>query len=230
MLAIAAAPAAAVPPAPLVVVDPGHDLRANLATEPIGPGSTVRKIRDGGGTRGLRSNTTEAELTLAISLRLARLLRRAGLRVALTRVRTAGTSAGNVARAHLANRAQAALFLRVHADGAADAATRGTASLYPARTPGWTDDVFAASRRAAVLLHRELVRGLRFPDRGVQQRPDLTGFNWADVPVVLVEVGFMTNPVEDLLLATPRWRQRAALALCRGTLRFLHRPPRACAP
>ena len=38
--------------APVVVVDPGHDLRANLATEPIGPGSTVRKIKDGGGTAG----------------------------------------------------------------------------------------------------------------------------------------------------------------------------------
>ena len=34
---------------PVVVVDPGHDARANLATEPIGPGSATRKIKDGGG-------------------------------------------------------------------------------------------------------------------------------------------------------------------------------------
>ena len=27
-----------------VVIDPGHDARANLATEPIGPGSSTRKI------------------------------------------------------------------------------------------------------------------------------------------------------------------------------------------
>lgn len=51
-----------------------------------------------------------------------------------------------------------------------------------------------------MLLQEELVRGLRFPDRGVRQRSDFTGFNWADVPAVLVEVGFMTHPVEDRLL------------------------------
>ena len=42
---------------------------------------------------------------------------------------------------------------------------------------------------------------LGFPDRGIRQRSDFTGFNWADVPVILVELGFMTNPVEDRALA-----------------------------
>jgi N-acetylmuramoyl-L-alanine amidase len=50
-------------------------------------------------------------------LRVRDLLQRAGARVVLTRTRTAGVSMGNVARARIANRAGAALFLRVHADG-----------------------------------------------------------------------------------------------------------------
>src|SRR3970040_2074629 len=37
---------------PVVVLDPGHDLRASLDTEPIGPGSAVQKIKDGGETPG----------------------------------------------------------------------------------------------------------------------------------------------------------------------------------
>ncbi|MGL6280749.1 MAG: N-acetylmuramoyl-L-alanine amidase, partial [Gaiella sp.] len=57
-----------------------------------------------------------------------------------------------------------------------------------------------------------------------------TGFNWADVPVVLVEIGFMTNPDEDRLLAREAVRGRVALGLCRGTLRVLGRPPDACGP
>jgi N-acetylmuramoyl-L-alanine amidase len=75
----------------------------------------------------------------------------------------------------------------------------------------------------------ELVRALGFPDRGIQERSDYTGFNWADVPVILVELGFMTNPTEDRALASPAVRQRAALGLCRGTLRFLGLPPVRCA-
>ena len=213
---------------PVVVIDPGHDLRANSETEPIGPGSSTRKIKDGGGTHGVVSGLREADLNLAVSLRLRELLERAGIDVVMTRARTAGTSIGNVARARIANRARARLFLRVHADGSTDPSVRGMHTLYPAYRRGWTDDVYAQSRRAAGIVQRALRSSLGFPDRGLQERSDFTGFNWANVPVILVEMGFMTNPTEDRLLATHAYQRRAAVGLCRGTLRFLGRPVSAC--
>ena len=212
----------------VVVLDPGHDLRANPATEPIGPGSATRKIKDGGGTHGVVSGLSEADLNLRVALRLRPLLEHAGVRVVMTRTKTAGTSIGNIARARIANRAGAALFLRIHADGSTDPTARGTHTLYPALRAGWTDDIYAASRRAAKVVQSELVRSLGFPDRGLQERPDFTGFNWADVPAILVEMGFMTNPTEDRLLATPAYQRRAALGLCRGALRSLGRSPAGC--
>ena len=221
-------PAGAGQRSPVVVLDPGHDLRANAATEPIGPGSSTRKIKDGGGTHGLVTGLREAELNLRVALRLRPLLERAGVRVVLTRTRTVGTSMGNIARARIANRAHAGLFLRIHADGSTDRTARGTHTLYPALRRGWTDDVYAESRRAARIVQSELVRALRFPDRGLQERADFTGFNWADVPVVLAELGFMTNPTEDRLLATAVYQRRAAVGLCRGTLRFLRRSAAPC--
>jgi len=225
---VVAAGAARAGTAPVVVIDPGHDARANLATEPIGPGSSTRKIKDGGGTHGVVTGIREPDLTLDVSLRLRRLLRAAGVRVVMTRTRTSGASMGNIARARIANDAGAALFLRVHADGASSASARGTHTLTPALRRGWTDDVYASSRRAATLVQTELVRTLGFPNRGIQERSDFTGFNWADVPVILVEMGFMTNPTEDRALARPTVRQRAALGLCRGTLRFLGLEPARC--
>lgn len=221
-------PAAGAVPAPVIVLDPGHDLRANLATEPIGPGSPMRKIKDGGGTHGVVSGLSEADLNLRVALRLRLLLEKAGLRVVLTRTATAGTSMGNIARARIANRAGAALFLRIHADGSTNPGSRGTHTLYPALHRGWTDDVFGPSRHAAGIVQRELVRSLGFPDRGLQERSDFTGFNWADVPVVLAELGFMTNPTEDRLLATAAYQQGAAVGLCRATLRFMGRSAAPC--
>ena len=135
---------------------------------------------------------------------------------------------GNVARARIANRAGAALFLRIHADGSTDARARGTHTLHPALRPGWTDDVYASSKRAARIVQTEMVGALGFPNRGLQERADFTGFNWADVPVILVEMGFMTNPAEDRQLSTPAYQRRAAVGLCRGTLRFLGRSPARC--
>jgi N-acetylmuramoyl-L-alanine amidase len=98
----------------------------------------------------------------------------------------------------------------------------------PANQPGWTDDVYRPSRRAASIVLSELVASLGFPNRGISEHVDFTGFNWSNVPVILVELGFMTNPIEDRALATPRARAAAALGLCRGTLRFLGRDPSGC--
>ena len=221
-------PAAAAQSRLVVVVDPGHDLRANGQTESIGPGSSTRKIKDGGGTHGVASGLREADLNLKVGLRLRALLQNAGVNVVMTRTRTAGASMGNIARARIANRAGAALFLRIHADGSTDPAARGTHTLYPALRRGWTDDVYAESKRAARIVQAYLRSALGFPDRGLQERADFTGFNWADVPVILVEMGFMTNPTEDRLLATAAYQRRAALGLCRGTLRYLGRAPALC--
>jgi N-acetylmuramoyl-L-alanine amidase len=77
-------------------------------------------------------------------------------------------------------------------------------------------------------VQQELLRVLGLPDRGLQERSDITGFNWSDVPVVLPELGFLTNAGDERLLTSARGQARAALALCRGTLRFLGRDPAAC--
>jgi N-acetylmuramoyl-L-alanine amidase len=52
-------------------------------------------------------------------------------------------------------------------------------------------------------------------------RRDLTGFNWARVPVVLVETGFMTHPVERLLLRSPAYQARIARGLAEGARGFV---------
>ena len=203
-----------------IVVDPGHDSRANLDTEPIGPGSRKRKIKDGGGTRGVSSGTPEHLITLQISLRLRDMLTERGYCVTMTRDRATGRSMGNVARARIANRAGAALFVRIHADGSTNRSQHGSSMLYPALRRGWTDDLLPESRTAAKLLQRELVERIGSRDNGIVARGDMTGFNWSDVPVVLAEIGFMTNAAEDRRLNRASHQQRAALGLARGIERF----------
>lgn len=227
-MALAVLPSASAQQRPVVVIDAGHDLRANPETEPIGPGSSTRKIKDGGGTSGVVSGLREAELNMRVARLLRPLLERAGIDVVMTRTSTSRTSMGNIARARIANSVRAALFLRIHADGSTDRSARGTHALYPALRRGWTDDVYAKSRRAARTVQRDLRAALGFPDRGLQERSDFTGFNWADVPVIMVEMGFMSNPTEDRLLSTPAYQRRAAVGLCRGTMRYLGRAPARC--
>jgi N-acetylmuramoyl-L-alanine amidase len=211
-----ALPPAAEATAPLVCLDPGHASRPNLTTEPIGPGSSVRKIKDGGGAPG------EATVVLQIARKTRAVLLRRGYRVAMTRTGPTFTygAGGNVDRARFCNRRRAALMLRIHADGSSDPGTHGVSTLYPAWHRGWTDDVFRPSRRAARLVQRRLVWWTRAANRGLSRRGDLTGFNWANVPVVLVETGFMSNPTERRRLRSSGYQWKVARGLAAGTAAF----------
>ena len=208
----------AVAPPPLICLDPGHGTLATVGrqTEPIGPGSSQLKIKDGGGTTG------EAPVALTIALRTRALLKQEGYRVAMTR--TGRTYAGgNIERARFCNIRHAALMIRIHADGATNSAPRGLKTLVPALHRGWTDDIYAASLRAARKVQAALVLETHARDLGILQRSDLTGFNWANVPAILVECGFMTNPAERRLLQSAAYQLKIARGLVAGVEAFVPR-------
>jgi N-acetylmuramoyl-L-alanine amidase len=201
--------------ASLICLDPGHGTPPAIGAqrEPIGPGSSTTKIKDGGGAPG------EAEVVLGIARRTRTLLLRRGYRVAMTR--TGPTyRGGNIERAQFCNRRRAALMLRIHADGSSDPSRRGVLTLAPALRRGWTSDVYGPSRRAARAIQRELVAATGARDLGVVERSDLTGFNWADVPVVLAETGFLSNPTERRLLRSSAYQWRVARGLVAGVAAF----------
>lgn len=205
--------------AALVCLDPGHGTPPAIGRqrEPIGPGSRLTKIKDGGGAAG------EAEVVLAIARRTRLLLLRRGYRVAMTRTGLTFRG-GNIERARFCNRRGAALMLRIHADGSANPSQQGVSTLAPALRRGWTDDIYSASRRAARAVQRGLVSATGARNLGVVERLDLTGFNWADVPVVLAETGFLSNPVERRLLRSSGYQWRVARGLAAGVAAFT--PPR----
>jgi N-acetylmuramoyl-L-alanine amidase len=204
--------------AALICLDPGHGTPPAIGrqTEPIGPGSSVRKIKDGGGANG------EAAVALAIAKKTRTLLLRRGYRVAMTRTGSVFRygSGGNVARAKFCNRRHAGLMLRIHADGSTDTSKRGLSTLYPAFHRGWTDDIYASSLRAARLVQRSTVAATGARDLGLVRRSDLTGFNWANVPAILVETGFMTNPSERRLLQSSAYQWKVARGFTAGVAAF----------
>ncbi len=213
-------PVLAVPPTPLICLDPGHGTIPAIGrqTEPIGPGSSQLKIKDGGGTAG------EAPVALAIALRTRALLERDGYRVAMTRTGPS-YAGGNIDRARFCNVRHAALMIRIHADGAADPSLNGVRTLVPALHAGWTNDIYAASVRAARKVQAAVARRTGARNLGLVQRSDLTGFNWANVPAILVECGFMTNPAERRLLQSAPYQLKVARGLVEGAEAFAPRQP-----
>jgi len=75
------------------------------------------------------------------------------------------------------------------------------------------------SSRLAERIQEELNHLLNTPNRGIKQAP-FRVLEGATMPAVLVEVAFITNPEEELLLLKESFRERIATALYRSVLAF----------
>lgn len=212
---------ASAPTGKVVVIDPGHQGgNGPGGTEPVGPGSSTMKAKYAYGATGVVTKTPESELVLAVALKLRTALEARGITVVMTRT-SQSQALSNIQRAQIANENHADLFIRVHADGITDSSVHGISVLTPASIKGWTDTIAGPSKQAAQLALNALVAATGAANRGVSVRSDMTGFNWSKVPVILPEIGFMTNPDEDRKLATTAYQQQIANALADAAVQFL---------
>lgn len=199
----------------VIVIDPGHANRSNLEKEPIAPGSSQMKIKDGGGAEGVVTKTSEQSINLKVAFKLRDLLQSRGYTVVMTKTRE-DQSLGNVERAEIGNKANAALVIRIHADSADASSVKGASMLVPAVTNENTKAIYAASKNYGAAILNTMVSEVGMKNRGVIESSDMTGFNWSKVPVVLVEMGFLSNVEEDKLLSSQAYQDKLAKGLADG--------------
>lgn len=223
------APASGGSASKVIVIDPGH---GGEDTGLVGPGGLEEK-----------------EVALSVGLALARALARSpGAEVWLTRDRDIALPVE--IRGRWANQWRSdrpAAFVSIHANALPGReGVRGfeTYFLAEARTEQERRVVEAESDSLAgpmpydprVLEYREASAVLAGevqwelgefhpgPDRGVRQGP-LPAIMGIRMPAVLVEVGFLTNPEEERLLARDDFHREAAEAIARAIGRFLELDP-----
>jgi len=188
----------------LVVIDPGHQQKANLNLEPIGPGATTQKYKVTDGTTDVVTNKREAVLVLEMAFILKEKLEAKGMQVLMTRT-SHEVDISNKERATFANDHKANLFLRLHADGSENPNQSGFAVLTPAEGSPFTKEIYAESLQISQTIVNKMRENNQVKVNGIKFRDDLSGFNWAKVPGVLLELGFMSNPEEDKKLSDPQY-------------------------
>lgn len=203
----------------LVVIDPGHQSRANTEQEPVGPGARETKIKVTGGTSGVATGKPEYKLTLEASLLLGQMLESKGARVIYTRT-THDVNVSNRERAEIANQNNADLFVRIHADGSTDRSVKGLSVLTPANNDPYTKAIFEDSLKASQLIINETSKNSAVKVNGISYRGDMSGFNWSKVPCTLVELGFMTNPIEDKNLSDQVYLKQLITNVADGIMQY----------
>lgn len=181
---------------PLVCLDAGHGGRDSGAV----------------GVTGV----LEKDVNLAMTLALNDYLKAAGLRTILTRA--GDTYPTLTERATIANDAQADLFVSIHNNAASDAAAQGTYTFYW----GTPADYSVEGKALATAIQKQLVAELGSADRGATTHwNSLYVLANTNMTAALVEVGFLTNPIEEAKLKDPTYQRRAALAISRGIREYL---------
>lgn len=201
----------------LIAIDPGHQSWAidMSATEPNAPGSSVMKAKATTGTAGTFSGTYEYELNLDVSLRLRDLLEQKGFDTLMTREDNE-TAISNVERAVMANKAGADVLLRIHANGSEDPSVSGALALVPSAENAYVGGLSAQSTALAQTILHEYCSATGMDNLGIQYNDTMTGINWSEQPVVILEMGFMTNEQDDMAMADETFRQTMAEGIAEG--------------
>ena len=203
----------------LIVLDPGHAAVMSGKTEPIGPGATELKAADSMGTAGVASGLKEYELTLMMCFRLQNELELRGYDVVLTRDRH-DLSLTCIERAEVANSAGADLFLRVHADGSESSSANGAMTICITPSSPYHPELYGNSKILSDCILEKFCSITGARNRGVWETDTMTGNNWAEVPTTLIELGFMTNPNEDALMATEDYQILMTQGISNGIDRY----------
>jgi N-acetylmuramoyl-L-alanine amidase len=185
-----------------VVIDPGH----------------------GGGDPGAKSSSgvVEKHLNLDVALRLKKYLSRVGVYCIMIRETDrdyfgSGDSYGNKKRRDLnhriemANQSKADIFLSIHANSFPQTIYHGAQTFYNPNNP--------ESKRLAETIQEQMVNSLG-PNHRKARKGDYRVLELTQMPGVIIEIGFLSNPEEARLLATEQYREQLAQAIYHGLIQY----------
>ena len=203
----------------IIVLDAGHQAYPDFDTEPIAPGSWEMKTKVTGGTTGVVTGIPEYELTLALALRLQEILEERGYEVVQTRT-TNDINISNIERADVANNINADAFVRIHANGSDYSYVNGAMALCQTPYNPNNGHIYPECYSLSEHVLDELVASTGCNKQYIWETDTMCGINWSLVPVTIIEVGYMSNPQEDSLMATDEYREKICVGIANGLDRF----------
>jgi N-acetylmuramoyl-L-alanine amidase len=175
---------------------------------------------DGGAVS--KDGLQEKDLTLRIATYLRDFLQQSGAHVVLTRetdTDLAGDGDGKSRwkardlsrRLQLVKQEQANVFISIHGNA------------FPGKSHGaqtFFNPTREANKKLATCIQTELVHNLENTTRVAKAKNDVFLLKYSPVPTALVEVGFLSNPVEARLLRDETYQRKMAAAIYYGILAY----------
>ena len=207
----------------LIAIDPGHQGPSvdMSAKEPNAPNSDVMKMKATSGTTGKYTGYAEYELNLEISLQLRDELKKLGYQVILTR-ENHETAISNSQRAIMANEADADVSIRIHANGSDDSNVNGALVLVGSAQNPYVGTLYEESYRLGETILDAYCESTGMKNLGIQTNDTMTGINWSTIPVVILEMGFMSNQKDDENMANATYQSSMVEGIVNGIEKYFY--------
>ena len=191
--------------APIVVIDAGH---GGYDSGAIG--------RDADGNEVIK----EKDANLSIAQKVSQKLKSSGIKVIMTR--SADVALGDtvmadlVARAEIANRSGADLFISIHNNAFTDPEATGTSVLYAGLSNSGGYGI--SSKELAENIQAPLVKATGLKDRGIVRSPEMVVLKRTIMPAVLIECAFVSSYTDQKVLTNDKKISDIAEAIYQGIL------------
>ena len=198
----------------VVFLDPGQQRNENKDTEPAGPGSTEMVKKMSYGATSVTTDMREHEWNLIMANLVKDELEARGYKVVMSRD-NADVNISNGERAVLANESGADIHVGIQADAGGDG-VKGVYAQVPRNDNPFVGKMYNDCRSLATYIKDAVIKATGAGDRGFYENNSLAEINYSKIPVVIMQLGFMSNREEDTNLQNAEYRQKMAVAICDG--------------
>jgi N-acetylmuramoyl-L-alanine amidase len=185
----------------------------------LGPGAAELKTKVSSGTQGVATGLEEYRLNLMVAEKLRQILEDRGYETVMIRT-THDVNISNAERAQIANELQADAFIRIHANGSDNPQTNGILTICQTKSNPYNSQLYDASYLLSQQVLDEMAEATGAKRLYVWETDTMSGINWCQIPVTIVEMGFMSNEAEDRNMATDAYQTLLAQGIANGIDRY----------
>ena len=191
----------------VVAIDAGCQAKANAEKEPIGPASQTKKAKMPEGAVGAVTGVKEYELTLTVAKQLQDELKARGYEVIMIR-ESHDVNLSQAERSKIANNSDAEIFIRLSANSMENSSIYGALAMCMTEQNPYNSELSSDSYRLSKQIINNICANTGTKNRGVQKVDNSSAVNWCEIPVSVVEMGFLSNPDEERWLQTEEYQKK----------------------
>lgn len=205
----------------VIVLDPSRqECAISAEEEAIGPGASEEKHKYTKNGQGAYSGQSEADLCLQVAKKARDELQDKGYKVFLTREDN-DTLLSDTERSQIANKYKADVFVRINANSDKNGEKNGSFCIIPSEDNPYVSSMYGECRRLAESLIGTYCEETGMANGGCMERDDNIGINWSNMPVTVLELGYLTNQSDDYKMEKENFRDQMAEGLAKGIAKYL---------